>query len=84
MFVMLELAFTLFISSGPKIATKTVAFSTEFSSFATRISGEVANLRLKLFSPLLFRNKRVSSCHFCQNKETNKIILFLAVNFLPI
>ena len=45
--------------TGLKIATNTVAFATKFFPFATKISGEVANLQL--IFPLLFQNKRVTS-----------------------
>ena len=48
--------------SGLEIATNTVAFATQFFPFATKIYGEVANLRL--IFPLLFRNKKVTSYRF--------------------
>ena len=59
--------------AGLEIVTNTVAFATEFFPFATKISGEVANL--------VFRNKRVSSCHFAAlftkiNEEMTKLFCF--------
>ena len=50
-------------TSGLEIATNTVAFATYFFPFATKISGEVANLRL--IFPLLFRNKKVTTHKNC-------------------
>ena len=72
--------------SGLEIATNTVAFATEFLPFATKISGEVVNLRLiicDLFSSSLFRNERVNSCHFAAlftkiNEEMTKLFCFSA------
>ena len=54
--------------------TDTVAFATEFFPFATKISGEVANLRLGFTSLLL-------ACHFAAtfakiNKEMTKLFCF--------
>ena len=74
------------LSQGLEIATNTVAFATKFLPFATKISGEVANLRL-YFDLCSFETKALAVAHFAGtfaniNKENNKIVLFLAVNFL--
>ena len=49
--------------TGLEIATNKITFATEFSPFATKVSGEVENLQL-VNSPSLLQNKRISSCHF--------------------
>ena len=62
-----------------EIATKTVAFATEFFPFATKISGGVANLRLIFIFAL--SKHRVSSCQFAAlftkiNEEMTKLFCF--------
>ena len=72
--------------TGLKIATNTVAFATKLFSFATQISREVANLQLIFISALLKQKgyQLPICCYFNKIKKNNKIVLFLAVNFLSI
>ena len=52
----------LFYIPGLEIATNTVAFATKF--FPLRLKYLEKSQICDLLSPSLFRNKRVSSCHF--------------------
>ena len=72
------------INPGLEIATNAVALVKIFFPLLLKYleKSQICNL----FSPLLFRNKRVSSCRFAATfaKINSAIALFLAVNFLSI
>ena len=67
------------LDAGLEIATNTVAFATKF--FPLRLKYLEKSQICDFLSPSLFRNKRVSSCHFAAtfakiNKEMTKLFCF--------
>ena len=53
-----------FATTGLEIATNTVTFVTKFFPLRPKYTSMEKSQICNLLSPLLFRNKRVSSCYF--------------------